>query len=65
MNDENLKTAEENYIIDLITDLATGETPVDYVKGLADQLRGSEDILMGPSDSDLCAIALDRLAASL
>lgn len=61
MSDEKaLKTAEK-----IVSDLATGETPADYIKGLADQLRGSEGIMMGPTDSDLAAIALDRLAASL
>lgn len=66
MSDEKkLKTAEEIYITDMITSLKTGETTVDYIKGLADQLRDSEGIMMGPTDSDLCAAALDRLAASL
>lgn len=52
-------------LTDIITHLEPGETPADYIRGLAVQLRGSEGIMMGPSDSDLAALALDQLAASL
>lgn len=57
---------EEINLNDIITDhLELGETIVDYITSLAVQLRGSEGIIMGPTDSDLAALALDRLAASL
>jgi hypothetical protein len=66
MSDEKkLTTAEEIDLNNIIANLDPSETAVDYIKGLAVQLRGSEGIMMGPTDSDLCAAALDRLAASI
>jgi hypothetical protein len=56
---------KEINVTDIITSLEPGETPAGYIRGLADQLRGTEGIMMGPVDSDLAALALDRLAASL
>ena len=56
---------EEINLTDIITNLEPGETIAGYITGLADQLRGSAGIMMGPTDSDLTAIALDRLVANL
>jgi hypothetical protein len=66
MSDEKkLTTAEEISLTDIITSLETGETIADYVKGLADQFERSEDLLVGPTDCQVAAVALHRLAASL
>jgi hypothetical protein len=64
-NERKLKTAEEISLTDIITTLEPGETIADYINGLADQFQESEELLCGPTDCQVAAAALRRLATNL